>query len=387
MHGGLRLAAGSCVHGGFAGFLAFMAMPDVIVAGAGMAGLVAAADARARGAQPLVLEKLGRPGGAMRLSSGVVWRHRRFEDFRAECPGGDPALQRLVWERLDDDLAWLEALGAPVVERATRNPRTVGARFDVPGLLAALLRAAGDPQPLTALREPPTDGTPVVLATGGFAASREALRRHVTAEAYHVLLRAAPGATGDGLRIGLAAGGDVTAGMDEVYARLMPAPPARVREEDFVTAAQLYARNATVTNAHGESFAARTWSEVDVAQWTARQPHARAWLTLPASTLEERVRDRSVGEMVATAERLGAPVRRGGAAVVVECVAGVTTTLGGLRVDRDARVAPGVYAAGQDVGGVATGGYASGLAAALVLGRMAAAGAVRDARLAASTPG
>jgi fumarate reductase flavoprotein subunit len=359
-------------------------MPDVIVAGAGMAGLVAAAHARARGARPLVLEKLGRPGGSMRLSSGVIWRHHRFEDFRAECPSGDPALQRLVWERLDDDLAWLEGLGAPVAERTTGNPVTVGWRFNVGGLLAALLRAAGDVQPLCALRERPTDGTPVVLATGGFAASREALRRHVTPEADHVLLRTAPGATGDGLRIGLAAGGAVTAGMDEVYARLMPAPPARLGEEDFVRAAQLYARHATVTNARGESFATRAWSEVDVAQWAARQPHARAWLTVPNGALGERVRDRTVGDMVAAAEGLGAPVRRTGAAVVVECVAGVTTTLGGLRVDAEGRAAPGVYAAGQDVGAIATGGYVSGLAAALVLGRLAAESALRDARVVAA---
>jgi succinate dehydrogenase/fumarate reductase flavoprotein subunit len=32
----------------------------------------------------------------------------------------------------------------------------------------------------------------------------------------------------------------------------------------------------------------------------------------------------------------------------------------------------GLYAAGADAGGIATGGYASGLAAALVLGRAAA---------------
>ena len=64
-------------------------MPDLVVAGAGMAGLVAAAEARGLGADPLVVEKLPRPGGSMRLSSGVVWRHRELERFRAECPEGE----------------------------------------------------------------------------------------------------------------------------------------------------------------------------------------------------------------------------------------------------------------------------------------------------------
>ena len=97
-------------------------MPDLVVAGAGMAGLAAAARARELGAEVAVYEKGDRPGGSMLLSSGVVWRYRDWERFRAECPGGDPALQRVVWEGLDDALAWLEALGAPVVARETGNP-------------------------------------------------------------------------------------------------------------------------------------------------------------------------------------------------------------------------------------------------------------------------
>jgi fumarate reductase flavoprotein subunit len=104
--------------------------PDVIVAGAGMAGLVAAAEARAAGARVELLEKLPEPGGSMRLSSGVVWRHRDFGAFRAECPSGDERLQRLVFDRLDGDLAWLESLGVRVAERGTGNPRTTGARLD-----------------------------------------------------------------------------------------------------------------------------------------------------------------------------------------------------------------------------------------------------------------
>src|SRR5215218_10782142 len=108
-----------------------------------MAGLVAAARARELGAAPLVLEKLDRAGGSLRLSSGVVWRHRDFEHFREDCPGGDERLQRLVFERLDDGLHWLESLGAPVLERETGNPLTTGIRFETAGLTEALLRAAG----------------------------------------------------------------------------------------------------------------------------------------------------------------------------------------------------------------------------------------------------
>ena len=352
-------------------------MPDVVVAGAGMAGLAAAAEARRLRAEPRVLEKLDRPGGSMRLSSGVIWRHRDFATFREECPDGDERLQRLVFERLDAELDWLESLGAPVTARDTGNPLTTGRRFDPAGLTDALVAAAGAVETEAALEEPP-EGIPLVLATGGFGASRELLREHVTPEAEHAFIRAAPGSTGDGLRIGLAAGGRTSDGLDQVYARAMPAPPARIGEGELVRLSQLYARHAHVRNESAEEFVTRTWSETDAAQWQLRQPRARAWFTVPHDRLAERVRERTVGEMVDAAEAAGAPVRRGEEDVTVETVAGVTTTLGGLAIDEHARVTPDVFACGADAGGIATGGYSSGLAAALVLGRIAARAALGE---------
>ncbi|TMM10276.1 MAG: FAD-binding protein [Actinobacteria bacterium] len=352
-------------------------MPDLVVAGAGMAGLAAAAEARGRGADVLLLEKGDRAGGSMLLSSGVVWRHRTFDAFREECPDGDPALQRLVFERLDADVDWLVSLGAQVTQPDTGNARTTGVRFDTRSLTDALLAAAGEPRLGKPLREVP-DGAPLVLATGGFQGDRELLRRHVTPEADHLMLRAAPWSAGDGLRIGLEAGARSSAGMDQVYGRNMPAPPARVGPADFVGLAQLYARHARVENERGESHDAATWSEIDVLQWTARQPRARAWFTVEEDALDEPVRDRTVRDLVDAAETAGAPVRRGDGTVTVETVAGLTTTLGGLRIDDCARAAPGVFAAGTDAGGIATGGYSSGLAAALVFGRIAAAAALES---------
>jgi fumarate reductase flavoprotein subunit len=350
-------------------------VPDLIVAGAGMAGLAAAAHARGRGASVLVLEKADRPGGSMLISSGVFWRHRDFGRFRSECPGGDPELQRTLFDRLDADLHWLESLGAPVTRRETGNSATLGLRFDTGGLCDALTTAAGDLRLREPLDDVPRD-TPVVLATGGFQADRALVRRHITPEADELLLRAAPWSTGDGLRLGLRAGASMSAGMGEFYGRNMPAPPATVAESGFVELSQLYARHATVTNGSGERFQTRTWSEIDVVQWTARQPRARAWFRVAEDVLGEHVRERTVGEIVEAAARAGAPVSREGGAVTVETVAGITTTLGGLRIDARAQAAPEVFACGADAGGIATGGYASGLAAALVFGRIAAESAL-----------
>ena len=66
---------------------------QLTVAGGGMAGLVAAARARRARRPALLYEKGERLGGSMLLSSGVIWRHREWEEFRRECPAGD-GLQR-----------------------------------------------------------------------------------------------------------------------------------------------------------------------------------------------------------------------------------------------------------------------------------------------------
>jgi fumarate reductase flavoprotein subunit len=349
-------------------------MPDVVVAGAGMAGLVAAARARELGADVLVLEKGDRPGGSMFLSSGVVWRYRDWDRFRAECPGGDPELQRLVWEGLDDDLDWLESLGAPVVVRETGNPLTTGIGLDSRKLTATLASRAGDLR----LREPLTElpeGVPVILATGGFQGNPELVRRHITAEAPNLVLRANPWSAGDGLRLALAHGAEPSAGLDEFYGRNLAAAPL-ISSGDFVPLAQVYAKFARVENLRGERYEPRTWSEIDVVQWTARQPRARARYVVPDAALREPVRERTVGDVIETARRAGAPVEQRDGETVVEVVAGITTTLGGIRIDERARAAEGLYAAGADVGGISTGGWSSALAAALVLGKIAAEDAI-----------
>ena len=339
-----------------------------------MAGLVAAARARELGATVSIQEKGDRPGGSALLSSGFVWRYREWETFRAECPGGDPTLQRLVWDRLDDALGWLEGLGAPVRSRDTGNPLTIGLGFEPVGLVESLVHRAGDVRLGEALQRLP-DGVPVVLATGGFQADRELVRRYVTTEADSLLLRSNPWSAGDGLRLGIEAGASLSAGMDEFYGRNLADVP-QISPEDFVRLGQLYARHATVVNSRGETYETRTWSEVDVAQWTARQPGARAWYRVPAAALGERVRDRTVGEMVEAAREAGAAVEEDDGGVVVPVRAGITSTLGGLRIDERARAAEGIFAAGADAGGISTGGWASGLASGLVLGLVAAESAL-----------
>jgi hypothetical protein len=322
-----------------------------------------------------VYEKGTRAGGSMLLSSCVIWRFRDWDDFRRECPTGDERLQRTVWERLDDGISWLESLGAPVVTHETGNPRTVGKRFDPRGLTETLVKAAGEVRLGHALG--PGPGTwpeePLVLATGGFPVR--------LAREKGLPVRSNPWSEGDGLELGLDAGAGTTPGMNEFYGRAMPAPPARWGEGEFVRLAQLYGHCAEVLDEDGHPIAVEDddWSESGLAQEIARRG-GRAWYVVAPNDLVRETPYGTVADVIERARSTGATVeeRRDGS-LAVHVVAAVTHTIGGLAIDERARVVQedgspieGLYAAGVDAGGWSTGGYASGLAAALVFGRIAA---------------
>jgi succinate dehydrogenase/fumarate reductase flavoprotein subunit len=365
----------------------------VTVAGAGMAGLVAARRLRELGVEVALYEAGTRPGGSMLLSSGVVWRHRTTAEALRDCSEADPALVRLVVDRLDEALAWLERI-APPTAAGTGNPDTVGRRFEARALTRALTRGAAAPQlgaRVFGLERP------VVLATGGYAAR--------LADEQGLLPRCAPWNVGDGIRLAAGEGAALRGARNAFYGRALPAPPARVPEAHYVDAAQLYGRVAHVVDDEGRPLldGPPSWSEADLAWMVADRAGGRAWFVLDADGETASPRGRPVAEMVELAERLGGEVRRsptltglglGAIAapglrrppfLAVHVAVGVTHTYRGVRIDCGARALderglpiPGLYVAGVDAGGLFDGGYASGLAAALVLGLCAAESAATD---------
>jgi hypothetical protein len=343
-----------------------------------MAGLVAAVRLRELGRTPQVREQGTRIGGSMLLSSCVIWRHGEWSDFRAECPTGDERLQRLVYDRLDDALGWLVSLGAEPVWQETGNPHTVGKRFDPRALAETLGLRAGR---IELGADGSADDEPTILCTGGFGASPELVTRYVQPAA-PLRLRANPWSQGDGLRRALAGGAALTSGLDEFYGRNMPDAPWD--ETQLVASSQLYARFARIFDEDGVEFFEGdevSWSETNVVQATAHRRDARAFYLLDAAALEQRVRDRTVAELVEAAPAEARVTLAdlpfeppAGTVAAVRVIASITHTIGGLQVDERARVVgtDGLWAAGVDAGGIATGGYASGLAQALVQGLVAA---------------
>ena len=270
----------------------------------------------------------------MLLSSGVVWRHRSLEDFRAECPGGDSALQRRIVEELDDALDWLESLGVEPVARRDRQPAHRRAGGTTPRALTdVLVRAAGDVR----LEEPFREAQ--ILATGGFGA-RLARERGL-------LLRANPWSEGDGLDYGVARGASLTAGLDEFYGRALPGEvderELRVRRA-ALRAPRARARRRGPRPRRGRLARERSRPAAARRPGLVRRRRARA---------AQPVRERTVADLVDAARAAGGDVRPAEELpfalpaspklveppfVAVRVHAAVTHTIGGLRIDERARV-------------------------------------------------
>ena len=214
----------------------------------------------------------------------------------------------------------------------------------------------------------------MILATGGFQGDRELVREHVTLEADDVVLRANPWSTGDGLRLGLARGRPA----DGRHGRVLGPRDAcssggdRAREV-FRPLGQSYARYATGSRTSAGRSTSRAPGRRSTSPSGSRDSRGAApGLRSPTRRSRSTSRQHTVGDMIESARAAGAPVERRDGETVVEVVAGITTTLGGLAIDEHARAADGLWAVGADAGGISTGGWTSTLASALVLGLAAA---------------
>lgn len=240
---------------------------DLVIAGAGTAGLACAIAAARRGARVAVVEKTGEVGGTLPLSAGRLaaagTRLQRAQGI-ADTPEAhaadvlrlgrglaDPALVRLAVREGGSTVDWLDSLGAafeepgalgderdepygaPRLYRAVERGRTLLAAVAplwqaavdegtvVPLLRRRVIGLVVEDGAVVGVRVERTDGLvgelrarSVVLATGGYGASKE-LHAELSPSAPRLVAAARPASTGDGIvlarRIGAAVrGGDVT---------------------------------------------------------------------------------------------------------------------------------------------------------------------------------
>jgi succinate dehydrogenase/fumarate reductase flavoprotein subunit len=330
---------------------------DVLVCGAGMAGLCAGATAAERGARSLVIEKGVEPGGSMRMSGGTIWTAPSMEVMETWVPGGDRVRQRQLVDELAPGLAWLESLGvrptAPI-----DSDRQVGAEVDVHHLterLVAAIEAKGGRVLTDTALDAITIGDDgiidvtvshggvdrgafrarsVVIATGGFGGSQELLERYMGPHVGAMLLRANPRNTGDGLRAALAAGARTSPSMWTFYGHTMPGLPADPPPAQWVSVTQYYSQDAILVNAEGRRFfdESRSMADETAPFEIVRQPGGVAWLVMDRRVhddepLAERSRSRA-GQAFANAVAAGAPT------VTADTIEDLADALAGLGVDR-----------------------------------------------------
>lgn len=441
---------------------------DLLVVGGGVAGTAAAARAADMGARVVVVEKADHLGGSGALSAGILWTAPDFETLRRVCPHGDPELGRILVEGFDAAVDHAREAGVEVSERwQGQMGFGVAHRIDIHTLLdiwRERIESAGGTVLLeTAARELLADGPAVagaavsgpggeqrieapatLLATGGFQGDGERARALIGAGAEELIVRSAPHSTGDGLRMGLAAGGALSGSLDSFYGHLLPYPIDELRPDDFLPLTQYHSHACVLVNRFGRRFTDESRGDEVSNQATLRQPGARAVLLCDeavrqgyavgapyphgqvvdrfavatdaggriahAQTLDDLVREvegwgvngPALRETLARYEAaargddvaLDAPLPaephplREPSFHALEVQPSITFTFGGLRTDSRGRVldaagspVPGLLAAGADMGGLQDTGYVGGLVLGLVFGPRAA-----DAALAADSP-
>ncbi|KIQ14346.1 FAD-binding protein [Rhodococcus sp. MEB064] len=273
-----------------------------------------------------------------------------------------------------------------------------------------------------------------VLATGGFQGSAALLEKHVHPNAGRMQLRSNPHSAGVGLTLAEsvgAAAGTTNAGF---YGHLIPSGVTLTDPSDFVDMSLYYSEHALLFDLDGTRFVDETLGDHLTTMALLDRREARGLLVADARVhrdwvLASYVEGAVAVDKFALASKRGGRVGRAdtleeleylpedwgydGAAIaaaiaefnesttsaegptpgraldagalseppyyVIEAVPAVTFPFHGIRVDGDARVLtpegepiPGLLAAGSDTGGLWNRAYAGGLAAALVLGLVAA---------------
>lgn len=450
---------------------------DFIAIGGGYAGLCGAARAAELGQKVAVLERAEGPGYACnsRVSGGVIHvaQHdakkpeAELQAIADAAVGGvsDPELLKTLVEDTRRAIDWLRACGAMFVRGYNRNWVTAPPRPAVTNLvweklgndrtLGALVRTiekhGGEIlYGHRALELIPRDGgiggviaeragtsvelhaRAVLVADGGFHANPDMIREHIGPNPDRIVARNAGLATGDGLRMAVAAGA-ATSPLDVFYGHLLSADAFGNHMLWPYPQLDLVAFSSIMVDRNGDRVLDEGLGGIHAANMLARSPDpvstlivcdADCWakagteaLIPPnpllakhggrlysADTLDALAAAAGIDAsgLARTVASYNAAVSAGSGAELdpprsfdkrapmpvakapfyaIPCAPGLTNTMGGLLTDRDGRVLSvdggpiaGLFAAGAATGGIEGGpklGYVGGLCRAVLFGMRA----------------
>ncbi|MCX0273093.1 FAD-binding protein [Nocardia zapadnayensis] len=289
---------------------------DVLVIGAGMAGLTAAARSLDRGRSVVVVEKADAVGGSARYA-GYAWTAPTRAVMDEVNPGGDPALRHALVDGFPAALAWIRALGVQCGDPVPVLRYGIGHQFDTNQYIdecrrritaAAQLftgtetvRLLTDGEAVSGARVHRPDGTEleicctaVVLATGGFQADAGLVAENIHPQAPAMQLRSNPASAGDGLRLATGVGAAAGTPNSGFYGHLVPTRVPFRGPADFVALSLYYSEHALLFNLDNRRFTDETLGDHLTAMQLLDQPEARGLLVA-----DERVyRDRVLGSYV-----------------------------------------------------------------------------------------
>jgi succinate dehydrogenase/fumarate reductase flavoprotein subunit len=306
---------------------------DLLVIGAGMAGLTAAAAAASAGAHVLVVEKGDHSGGSA-IYAGFAWTAPTYEVLREVNPLGDAALAARLIDGFPGGVEWIRSLGVDCRPAVPVLRFGRGHQFDTNHYVAgceqrikerdglvltrtgvASLRLAGDRVTGAELRLP--DGTAhhveagwTLLSTGGYQADPELRAELIHPRARDIQLRGNPWSAGDGLRLGRAAGAAFGPDGAGFYGHLIPAGVPLSDPSLYTDLALYYSEHALLFNLDGERFVDETVGDHLSTIALVAQPEARGLLIGDAVTHREWI-TQSYVEGVPGLDRFALASRRG----------------------------------------------------------------------------
>ncbi|TMR94040.1 FAD-binding protein [Nonomuraea basaltis] len=307
---------------------------DLLIIGAGMAGLTAGARAVRNGLSVLIVEISGDVGGSARFA-GYVWTAPTHEIMDQQNPHGDVPLKRALVDRFADGVSWIRSVGVEVKDAQRILSFGRGHQFDtnhyVDTCWRLILDGGGELLLNTEAKRllvergvvagaelRPADGTrkrvrarSTLIATGGFQGDPELRTAHVHPHADRMQLRSNPHSRGGGYRLAAQAGaatGHETAGF---YGHLVPSGIPFADPADFVDLSLYYSEHALLFNLNNERFADETLGDHLTTIALLEQPESRGLLIADARVFRDWIVGSYVEGAVAV-DKFALASKRGG---------------------------------------------------------------------------